>query len=69
MLAQMGRRVFDVEGDDEEALARLTIQCIVDFYEKDMKMPTHISAFVDSEDKTWIDRLYKKCVAAYWSEE
>ena len=67
-LAQMGRRVFDLEGDDEEALARQTIQCIVDFYEKDMKMPTHISAFVDSEDKTWIDRLYKKCVAADWSE-
>ena len=59
-LAQMGRRVFDLEGDDDEALAHKTIDCIVEFYEKDMKMPTHISAFVESDDKSWVDRLYKK---------
>ena len=23
-------------------------------------MPTHISAFVESDDKSWVDRLYKK---------
>ena len=59
-LVQMGRRVFDLEGDDDEALAHKTIDCIVEFYEKDMKMPTHISAFVESDDKSWVDRLYKK---------
>lgn len=59
-LAQMARRVFGLEGDDEEALARKAIQCIVDFYEKDMEMPTHISAFVDTTDRSWVEKVYDK---------
>ena len=59
-LAQMARRVFGLEGDDEEALARKAIQCIVDFYEKDMEMPTHISAFVDTTDRSWVEKVYEK---------
>ena len=59
-LAQMARRVFGLEGGDEDALARKAIQCIVAFYEKDMKMPTHISAFVDTTDRGWVEKVYEK---------
>ena len=58
-LAQMGRRVFNLEGEDEE-VARKCIDAIVDFYENDMHMPTHISKFVESDDRSWIDNVYKK---------
>lgn len=58
-LAQMGRRVFDLEGEDEE-VARKCIDEIVNFYENDMHMPTHISKFVDSDDRSWIDEVYNK---------
>ena len=59
-LAQMARRVFGLEDDDEEALAHKAIECIVEFYEKEMKMPTHISAFVDTTDRSWVDKVYEK---------
>jgi NADP-dependent alcohol dehydrogenase len=59
-LAQMGRRVFDLEGDDEEEIARKCIQCIVDFYEKDMHQPTHISAYIQDEDRSWIQKVVEK---------
>ena len=55
----MGRRVFDLEGEDEE-VARKCIDEIVNFYENDMHMPTHISKFVDSDDRSWIDEVYNK---------
>lgn len=58
-LAQMGRRVFGLEGEEEE-VARKAIDALVSFYENDMKMATHISAFVEDTDRSWIDRLVKK---------
>ena len=58
-LAQMGRRVFGLEGEDEE-VAEKAIEALVRFYEKDMNMPTRISAFVESEDRSWIDRMVEK---------
>ena len=67
-LAQMGRRVFNLEGSDEEVasktideeVASKTIDAIVDFYEKDMKVPTHISAYDPSGDRKWVDEVEKK---------
>ena len=58
-LAQMGRRVFDLEGSDEE-VANKTIDAIVDFYEKDLHVPTHISAYENTEDRSWVDEVEKK---------
>ena len=58
-LAQMGRRVFDLEGEDEEVAER-AIEALVHFYENDMKMPTRISAFVEDKDRSWIDRMVEK---------
>ena len=61
-LAQMGRRVFGLTGADDE-VAHQCIDCIVKFYEVDMHMPTHISAFVENDDRAWIDgvvELFKK---------
>ena len=63
-LAQMARRVFGEEGNDEDALAHKAIERIVEFYEKEMKMPTHISAFVDTTDRSWVDKVYEKFKAA-----
>ena len=63
-LAQMARRVFGEEGEDEDALAHKAIERIVEFYEKEMKMPTHISAFVDTTDRSWVDKVYEKFKAA-----
>lgn len=63
-LAQMGRNVFGLEGSEEE-VAKKAIEALVHFYEEDMKMPTHISAFVEETDRSWIDRVvqkYKKVV-------
>ena len=56
----MARRVFGEEGEDEDALAHKAIERIVEFYEKEMKMPTHISAFVDTTDRSWVDKVYEK---------
>ena len=58
-LAQMGRRVFNLEGSDEEVASK-TIDAIVDFYEKDLKVPTHISAYDPSGDRKWVDEVEKK---------
>lgn len=58
-LAQMGRRVFNLEGNDEE-VARKCIDAIVDFYENDLHMPTHISKFVDNNDRSWIEEVFAK---------
>ena len=58
-LAQMGRRVFNLEGSDEEVASK-TIDAIVDFYEKDMKVPTHISAYDPNGDRKWVDEVEKK---------
>ena len=58
-LAQMGRRVFDLEGSDEE-VANKTIDAIVSFYENDLHVPTHISAYDKSEDRSWVDEVEKK---------
>ena len=61
-LAQMGRRVFDLEGSDEE-VANKTIDAIVSFYENDLHVPTHISAYDKSEDRSWVDEVEKKFIA------
>lgn len=58
-LAQMGRRVFDLEGEDEE-VAKKAIDALVQFYEKDMNMPTRISAYVEDADRLWIDKMVEK---------
>ena len=58
-LAQMGRRVFNLEGTDEEVASK-AIDAIVDFYEKDMKVPTHISAYDPDGDRKWVDAVEKK---------
>ena len=58
-LAQMGRRVFNLEGSDEEVASK-TIDAIVDFYEKDLKVPTHISAYDPTGDRKWVDEVEKK---------
>ena len=55
----MGRRVFNLEGSDEE-VANKAIDAIVDFYEKDMKVPTHISAYDPTGDRKWVDEVEKK---------
>ena len=55
----MGRRVFNLEGSDEEVASK-TIDAIVDFYEKDMKVPTHISAYDPNGDRKWVDEVEKK---------
>ena len=70
-LAQMARRVFDLKGDDEDALAHKAIERIVEFYEKEMKMPTHISAFVDTTDRSWVDKVYEKFESRHlvWGED
>ena len=44
----------------DEEVARKCIDAIVDFYENDLHMPTHISKFVESDDRSWIDNVYKK---------
>lgn len=70
-LAQMARRVFGEEGEDEDALAHKAIERIVEFYEKEMKMPTHISAFVDTTDRSWVDKVYEKFESRHlvWGED
>ena len=70
-LAQMARRVFGEEGNDEDALAHKAIERIVEFYEKEMKMPTHISAFVDTTDRSWVDKVYEKFESRHlvWGED
>ena len=60
-LAQMGRRVFNLEGNDEE-VANMAIDALVSFYENDMGMATHISAFIEDTDRTWIDRIVNKFI-------
>ena len=60
-LAQMGRRVFNLEGNDEE-VANKAIDALVSFYENDMGMATHISAFIEDTDRTWIDRIVNKFI-------
>ena len=60
-LAQMGRRVFNLEGNDEE-VANKAIDALVSFYENDMGMATHISAFIEDTDRTWIDRIVSKFI-------
>ena len=59
-LAQMGRRVFNLEGSDDDEIANKTIDAIVDFYEKDMKVPTHISAYDPTGDRKWVEEVEKK---------
>ena len=58
-LAQMGRRVFGLQGDEEE-VAKRAIDALVEFYEKEMGMATHITAFDQREDRSWIDRIVEK---------
>ena len=53
-LAQMGRRVFNLEGTDEEVASKAT-DATVDFYEKGLKVSFHISAYdPDGERKWWM---------------
>ena len=47
------------KGSDEE-VANKTIDAIVDFYEKDLHVPTHISAYENTEDRSWVDEVEKK---------
>ena len=56
----MGRRVFNLEGSDDDEIANKTIDAIVDFYEKDMKVPTHISAYDPTGDRKWVEEVEKK---------
>lgn len=58
-LAQMGRRVFMLQGSDEEVASK-AIDALVRFYEEDMQMATHITAFDDREDRSWIDGIVEK---------
>ena len=44
----------------KEEAKREKENAIVDFYENDLHMPTHISKFVESDDRSWIDNVYKK---------
>ena len=47
------------KGSDEE-VANKTIDAIVSFYENDLHVPTHISAYDKSEDRSWVDEVEKK---------
>ncbi|KAK8795545.1 hypothetical protein WA158_000202 [Blastocystis sp. Blastoise] len=59
-LAQMAERVFNITEGTLEEKAEAGIQCLENFYENIMKVPTHISAYSVSQDKEWIQECKKR---------